>query len=398
MEFLTDLLVPNDTKILLIVVDGLGGLPRDGKTELETAKTPNLDALAAKSSLGLTTPVDIGITPGSGPAHLALFGYDPLEYEIGRGVLEALGIDYPLKRGDVAARGNFASAKDGVVVDRRAGRISTEENARLCKRLSDAIDQIEDVKVHIRPAKGHRFVVVFEGEGLSHELTESDPLKDGKPHAVIKPLAKDAGKTARIVNRFVLQAQEVLESEKRANTLLLRGFASLPDLVPFPERYGVQTAAIATYPMYRGLARLVGMQLLDTGSSWDEELATLEENLKRFDFFFLHFKEADAAGEDGDFDLKVELIERFDAMLPRILKLGFDVVTVTGDHSTPALLASHSWHPNPFLLYAPQTAITEGEPGFSERRCARGMLGHLYSLEVMPLLLAHARRLKKFGA
>lgn len=398
MEFLSDLLVPAKTKILLVVVDGLGGLERDGKTELETAATPNLDALAAQSSLGLTTPVDAGITPGSGPAHLSLFGYDPLEYEIGRGVLEALGIDYPLKRGDVAARGNFATMKNGMITDRRAGRIPTEENERLCKKLSDEIDQIEDVTIHIRPSKGHRFVLILDGDGLSHELTESDPQKEGQPPIVIRPLAKDAGKTARIVNRVVLQAQEVLESEERANGILLRGFASLPDLVPFPEQFKLKSGAIATYPMYRGLARLVGMKVLETGSTWDEESATLEENLEKFDYFFLHFKEIDAAGEDGDFDKKVQLIEEFDKLIPRILEFGFQVVAITSDHSTPAIMGSHSWHPNPFLLYAPQTARTEGEQGFSERRCARGVLGHFNSLDVMPLLLAHARRLKKFGA
>jgi 2,3-bisphosphoglycerate-independent phosphoglycerate mutase len=398
MEFLRDLLVPSKTKILLVVVDGLGGLERDGRTELMTASTPNLDELAAKSSLGLTTPVDAGITPGSGPAHLSLFGYDPLEYEIGRGVLEALGIDYPLKRGDVAARGNFATAKDGMITDRRAGRIPTEENERLCKRLSAEISEIEDVAIHIRPSKGHRFVLILDGEGLSHELTESDPQKKGQPPIVIQPLARDAGKTARIVNRFVLQAQEILESEERANILLLRGFASLPDLVPFPEQFGVKAGAIATYPMYRGLARLVGMKVLETGSNWEEELDTLTQQREDFDYFFLHFKEIDAAGEDGDFDKKVRLIEEFDRLLPQILDFGFEVVTITGDHSTPAMLGGHSWHPNPFMLYAPETARTEAEPGFSERHCARGLLGHFNSLDVMPLLLAHARRLKKFGA
>ncbi len=398
MDFLNDLIVPSKAKILLIVVDGLGGLERNGKTELETAKTPNLDALAAESSLGLTTPVDAGVTPGSGPAHLALFGYDPLEYEIGRGVLEALGVDYPLKRGDVAARANFATMKNGVITDRRAGRIATEENERLCRKLSERIDQIEDVRIQIRPGKSHRFVVVFDGGGLSHELTESDPQKEGFPPAIIRPLAEDAGKTARIVNRFVLQAQEILSSEKEANTLLLRGFASLPDLIPFPEQYGLKAAAIATYPMYRGLARLVGMQVLDTGSGWEEELVTLETNYDSFDFFYLHFKEIDAAGEDGNFERKVELIEEFDKLVPRILGEGFGVVAITSDHSTPAVLSGHSWHPNPFLLYAPGTARMERVEGFSERICSRGLLGHMNSLDAMPLLMAHAKRLKKYGA
>jgi len=395
---LNDLFIPADSKILLVVLDGLGGLEKNGKTELETAKTPNLDKLAKESSLGLTTAVDIGITPGSGPAHLALFGYDPLEWEIGRGVLEALGIDYPLKRGDVAARGNFASTKDGIITDRRAGRIPTSENQRLCKKLSDVIDMIEDVKIHIKSVKQHRFVVIFDGDGLSHELSESDPQKEGNPPSVIKALAEDAGKTARIANRFVLQAQEALETEGKANGILMRGFASLPDLVPFDLRYNLKAAAIATYPMYRGLARLVGMNVLETGSTWEDELHTLADNMDKYDFFFLHFKETDAAGEDGDFERKAKLIAEFDLLLPKLLEMAFDVLVITGDHSTPALLAGHSWHPNPFLLHAPGTALTEGRPGFSERFCARGVLGQLYSLEVMPLLLAHAKRFKKYGA
>ncbi len=398
MEILNELLVPNNTKIIQIVVDGLGGLEKNGKTELETAKTPNLDSLASSASLGLTTPIDTGITPGSGPAHMALFGYDPFEFEIGRGVLEALGIDYPLKRGDVAVRGNFATARDGLIIDRRAGRLASSENQRICKLLSETINEIEDVKIRIMPGKGHRFVVIFEGDGLSHEITESDPQKNGKPPVVVQPLASDAGKTARIVNRFLLQALEVIKTEKQANYLLLRGFASLPDLAQFSERYSLAAAAIATYPMYRGLARLVGMNVLETGSSWDDELATITNNKSKFDYFFVHFKETDAAGEDGDFERKVSLIEEFDKLIPQILDFNFDVLAITGDHSTPAILSGHSWHPNPFLLYAPGTTRTEGETGFNERRCARGVLGHMNSLEVMPLLLAHARRLKKFGA
>jgi len=394
---LAELLIENENKILLWVLDGVGGVERDRKTELEEAKTPNLDALAEKSSLGLIDPVASGITPGSGPAHLALFGYDPIEHNIGRGVLEALGVDMELKPGDVAVRGNFCTIKDGVVVDRRAGRIPTEENIRICKMLSEEIKEIEDVKIIIKPGKEHRFVVVFRGEGLVAAVTESDPQKEGKPPAVIKPLKEDAGKLARIANRFILEVQERIGKEERANGILLRGFASLPSLTPFPLKYKIRAAGIATYPMYKGIARLVGMDVLKTGTSWEEEIETLKNHFLEYDFFYLHFKEIDKAGEDKNFEEKVKFIEKADKFVPEILKMGFSVIAITGDHSTPSVLGAHSWHPNPFLLYAP-TARREGIGGFSEKRCAKGLLGRMNSLDVMPLLLAHAGRLKKFGA
>ncbi len=396
-EILQKLIIKNENKILLWVIDGLGGVEKDGKTELETANTPNFDELAEKSSLGLTDPVFYGITPGSGPAHLSLFGYDPLEYEIGRGVLEALGVDMELRKTDVAVRGNFCTIKDGIVVDRRAGRISTEENKRICEMLAQEIKQIEDIEIIIKPGKEHRFVVVFRGKGLSPEVTDSDPQKEGNPPLVIRPLKEEAGKLARIANRFVLEVQERISKEERANGILLRGFASLPELTPFPEKYKLKAAGIATYPMYRGLARLVGMDILDTGTTWKDQIETLKDHFFNYDFFYLHFKEVDKAGEDGDFSEKVKLIEEADKWVPEILKLGFSVIAITSDHSTPAILKGHSWHPNPFLLYA-DTARREGKKGFSEKRCAQGVLGRFPSLYVMPLLLAHAKKLKKFGA
>jgi len=398
MELINSLITTNDKKILLIVIDGLGGLPRDGKTELETARTPNLDSLAQKSTLGLTIPVDIGITPGSGPAHLALFGYDPLKYQIGRGILEALGVDLEISSDDLCVRANFATIdKNRIITDRRAGRIPTSENERICKLLSEKIKKIEDIEIIIRPGKEHRFVVVFRGKDLQEELSESDPQKEGKPPFTIKAQKPEASKSEKVVNQFIKQATDIIKDEPKANYMLLRGFAKHPNLEPMSNLYKIKPAAIATYPMYKGIARLVGMDVLDTGTKWQDEIYTLTKNINKYDFFYLHFKEVDMMGEDGNFDGKVKLIEQFDKQLPEIIKLNFDVLAITADHSTPALLKGHSWHPNPFLLFSKNTRADDIK-NFSETTCAQGSLGLFPQLKVMLLLLATSLKLKKYGA
>lgn len=397
MEILESCITANDKKILLVVIDGLGGLPKNGKTELETANTPNLDKLAKKSSLGLTIPVDVGITPGSGPAHLALFGYDPIKNQIGRGVLEAVGVGLEVGPDDLCVRANFATIRDGVITDRRAGRISTNENQEICRSLSGEIKLIDDVEIIIRPGKGHRFVVVFRGKDLSSDLTDSDPQKDNRKPLKITPITPDATRSAKIVNLFLEKVNDILRYERPVNYILLRGFAHNPNLTPMSELYKIKPAAIATYPMYKGIARLVGMQVLDSGETWESEIGTLSKNFSLYNFFYLHFKEVDMMGEDGDFDGKVKLIEKFDNLLPQILKLNFDVFAITSDHSTPAVLKGHSWHPNPFLLYS-SNARADGVETFSEKSCANGSLGLFPQIKVMPLLLANSLKLKKYGA
>ncbi len=394
-KVICEISLKTDSKIVLLVIDGLGGLPLNGKTELEAAHTPNLDKLAEKSITGMTIPCAPGITPGSGPGHLALFGYDPFEYEIGRGVLEALGVDLTLTPRDVAIRGNFATVKDGKIIDRRAGRISTELNKKICKRLQDAIKEIDGVEIIIHHGKEHRFVLVLRGDGLDARVKETDPQKVGVPPIKCEPLVKEAEFTAKIIQKFIEKATKLLEPP--ANYPLLRGFAKYPDIPSMQEKYKLTPAAIATYPMYRGLARLVGMDILNTGPLLKDQIATLKANFEKYDFFYFHVKRTDSMGEDGNYDGKVALIEEVDKIIPEILSLNPSVFVVTADHSTPAILKSHSWHPNPFLLYS-KYIIPDNTKRFTELECSKGYLGQFPQRFAMSLMLAHALKLKKYGA
>jgi 2,3-bisphosphoglycerate-independent phosphoglycerate mutase len=386
--------------MVLLVMDGLGGLPMEpgGPTELEAARTPNLDRLAAEGTVGMSVPIAPGITPGSGVGHLALFGYDPVAHPVGRGILEALGIGMEIHPGDVAVRGNFCTlADDGTVADRRAGRIPTEECARLVEKLRAAV-HLDGVEVTLEPVRDYRMAVRFRGPGLGDRVNDTDPLETGlRP---VPPQGEDAPSrlTARFAAELLSQAGRVLRDEHPANYLLLRGFSALPHFVPFAEAYGVNPAALALYPTYRGLARLVGMTVLDAGTTLDDEIGALEAAWGAHDFFFVHHKPTDSSGEDGDFGRKAAAIEALDAALPRILELEPDVLVVTGDHSTPARMKAHSFHPVPLLLWAPATARPDEVTSFGERPCMRGGLGQLAARDLMPIILAHGHRLKKFGA
>ncbi|MEA3308265.1 MAG: 2,3-bisphosphoglycerate-independent phosphoglycerate mutase [Chloroflexota bacterium] len=390
----------NDSKIILLIMDGLGGLPLSpgGLTELETAQTPNLDALAASGICGLHEPVAHGITPGSGPAHLGVFGYDPLEYQVGRGVLSAGGINFDLQPGDVAARGNFCTVdENGVITDRRAGRIATEKGQELTKLLREEV-KIPGVEIFVETVKEYRYLLVLRGEGLSGEIAETDPQQVGKKPYSARALTPAAEKTAGLVRQFVQRAGEVLAAQRPANMLTLRGFSQLPTWPTMEEAFGLHAIGIAMYPMYRGVAKLVGMDVPPASHSVEEEIEVLKKNWDNYDFFFFHVKRTDSAGEDGDFNLKVSIIEKVDRLLPRILALQPDVIIITGDHSTPAKMRSHSWHPVPLLLWS-QLCRPDLVQTFGERACLAGGLGNrLPAKDIMPLALAHAQRLNKFGA
>ncbi len=398
LELIQETLASAETKILLLVLDGLGGLPvkPGGPTELEAANTPNLDRLAAEGVTGLHQPVGPGITPGSGPGHIGLFGYDPVRYQIGRGVLEALGVGFELEPQDLAARGNFCTVDEaGVITDRRAGRISTEQAAELCAELRDI--ELPGVEVFVEPVREHRFLLVLRGPELVEGVADTDPGREGVPPLDVVAEGAEARGTAERIATWVSQARERLKGHEPANMVLLRGLARRPDWPLFPAVFGLHAVAVAQYPMYRGVARLVGMESVEVGPGRDELLSALETVWPDHDFVFVHVKDTDKAGEDGDFDRKVKVIEEIDALLPRILALDPDVVFVTGDHSTPAALRSHSWHPVPVLLWS-KTVRRDGVERFGESDCLRGGLGICRSEDLMPLALAHAGRLAKYGA
>jgi len=397
MEIIKKIVKKEGGKIVLVVLDGLGGLPLNGKTELETANKPNLDKILKESSCGLIIPVLPGLTPGSGPGHLALFGYDPLKYDIGRGILEALGVDMEVLPGDITARGNFCTIKDRIVVDRRAGRIPDEKNRELIDILKDKIKKIEDVEVILKSGKEHRFVLLFRGKELEGSATDTDPHLEGNPILESKPV--DGGeKIARIVNKFTELSLEALKDEFPANGVLIRGITGAPQIPSFPEIYHLRSLAIATYPMYRGIAKLLGMDVAKIeGGNIEDEIRTLKENFDKYDYFFLHIKKTDSYGEDGNFEGKVKIIEEFDTLLPELLSLKPDVLGITGDHSTPSTYKAHSWHPVPFLLHS-KWVRKHFANSFTETECLKGDLGIFPARYITSLLLANAGRLDKFGA
>lgn len=401
MEFsrLGNLLRPADTKILLLVIDGLGGAnpDPDSLTALEAARTPHLDELARASLCGLHQPAGAGITPGSGPAHLALLGYDPFFYSVGRGVLSALGIGFDLHHHDVAARGNFCTLdSEGSVVDRRAGRMSGDKARELCRRLEKI--QLSGAELFIRPVADYRFTLVLRADGLSDEVTESDPQVTGRPPRPVVAETPQAAETARLANEFLEQAREMLRDQSEGNHVLLRGFGRHPQLPEFGEVFGIKAAALAAYPMYRGIGRLLGMELLEGAETLEENAPVLRQNWPDYDFFFVHYKKTDSAGEDGDIRRKISLIENVDKQLPHFLELKPDVLVITGDHSTPAPMKSHSWHPVPVIIHS-KYCRPDPVQRFGERDCIQGGLGPVFpTTELMPLVLANALRLEKFGA
>jgi len=401
-EVWNELIIKNNSKIIFLIMDGLGGLPLPGgdKTELETANTPNLDRYIKEGIAGLLDPIYPGFTPGSGPAHLALFGYEPVEFNIGRGVLSALGVDFELTGRDVAARLNFCTIdKNGKVTDRRAGRISTEKNKELCDKIKAKVKLTGDVEYFLETESEHRAVLVIRGDGLGGQINDTDPQETGK--TPFEPRGEDepSRKTAKHVADFLIQVKQVLKDDQPANFILARGFAKHEDFPSMEERYGLRSVAIAQYPMYRGLARLVGMTVLPVPKDFDEMFQQLKDNYDKYDFFFIHFKKTDSYGEDGNFDAKVKVIESVDTWAAKLRELNPEVLVVTGDHSTPSLLKSHSWHPVPALLWSGKGYARADEVNqFGERYCMRGNLGRMPMKNILLIAMANAERFKKFGA
>jgi len=400
-ELMRELTKAEGGKIILLVMDGLGGLPhpQTGRTELETANTPNMDRLAREGSAGLSIPVARGIAPGSGPAHLALFGYDPVQYNVGRGVLSAFGVGLTVGEHDVAARGNFATTDaNGIITDRRAGRIATEEAAKRLELLKTI--KIPGVEIDLVSEADYRFVLVMRGANLSAHISDTDPQVTGKHPLKAEATAPEAQHTADLLNQWIGEAQRVLKGQEPANNVLMRGFAADPKLPKFKDVYKLNPACVAVYPMYKGVSQLVGMEVIQTNAhdSTQDEFDKVAQVWPQHDFVFCHIKYTDSRGEDGDFDAKVKVIEGVDAALPTLLDLNPSVLIITGDHSTPATYKAHTWHPVPTLLYAPGTAMPANVTEFGERACLQGALGQFYAVDLMPLALAHARRLEKFGA
>jgi 2,3-bisphosphoglycerate-independent phosphoglycerate mutase len=400
-KLITSLVRKNSSKIILVVLDGLGGLPVNGRTELETARTPNMDQLARKSACGLHTPVASGITPGSGPGHLSLFGYDPLEYRIGRGILEALGLGLEIRTTDIAVRCNFATMRDGLIIDRRAGRIPTEQSRKLTELLQKNITRIEDVEITFAPGMEHRLALLMRFPSPldrdAADIPDTDPQLEGRQPLKPQARSRSGERVAAVADMLIAKAQEVLRHEEKANFLLMRGFSGKPDIPTFSEAYGLKALAVATYPMYRGLAKLVGMTAPDLEGTVEDEIAFLKSKYEEYDFFFLHVKKVDSYGEDGNFPEKVKRIEEFDALLPQIQAMNPDVLVITGDHSTPALVRGHSWHPVPLLLHSPY--VLGGLcNSFSERECVKGEFSIFPTVELMSYMLANSLRLGKFGA
>jgi 2,3-bisphosphoglycerate-independent phosphoglycerate mutase len=399
-ELIDSLILKNESKIVYLIMDGLGGLPLEegGRTELETARTPNLDALTRQSVCGLLDPIGYGITPGSGPAHFSLFGYDPVKTNVGRGLLSAAGVDFPITDRDLFMRVNFATIdREGRIIDRRAGRIDTEENRRICEKLKSRVKLPVGIEAFFETEKEHRGLFALRGDDLREEIGETDPQKTHEfPHIPVA-LIPEAEKTAELIRSLMDQCKTILADEEKANMVLFRGYSRFHRFPSLAERFGLNALAIASYPMYRGIAGLLGMTVAPLTSTIDEEIDTLEKYFRDYDFFFIHVKPTDSRGEDGNFDGKVKVIEEVDTFIPRIVALNPDVLVVTGDHSTPAALSGHSWHPVPAILSA-KTCRPDSVSRFGERDCVMGGLGRMPMVCLMSLALAHARRLEKFGA
>ncbi|ENN96071.1 cofactor-independent phosphoglycerate mutase [Methanocaldococcus villosus KIN24-T80] len=404
-------------KIIIFIIDGLGDRPNEkGETPLKIAKKPTMNRIAEEGICGLMNAIDIGIRPGSDTAHLAILGYDPYKVYTGRGPLEAFGLGLDLKEGDIAFRCNFATVDDNFIVkDRRAGRLDFE-TAKILEKEIDGLE-IDGVKVIFR-SKGYRGALVLRGEGLDYMVTDADPHKDNVKVEEVKPLRKEAEKTAEILNKLLkiiynkLKDHPVnIEREKKglppANIILPRGAGIVPKVEKFYEKYKMKGAVICGTALIKGIGKMLGLDVIEVegangtpNSNIMGKAKALLNNLDKYDFFLINVKAADEAGHDGKFELKKEIIEKIDNMLSYIFEnINKDSVyfVLTGDHSTPIEVKDHSADPVPIVIWG-KSVRKDDVKEFDEFACAKGGLHWIKGEHVMRILLDLTNRNEKFGA
>jgi len=410
------------SKVLIVLLDGLGDRPSrslNGMTPLQMAHKPGLDELAAEGITGIMDPVAPGIPVGSDTGHLSILGYDPYRYYTGRGPLEALGAGMDLRPGDVAFRVNFATVGDDwTVIDRRAGRISTEE----ARALGEAIREMaagfdSEFRFEFLSTVEHRGVLVMRGDGLSDEVTDVDPHREGVKAEMPRPRSQtpEAERTARELERFLRRAREVLESHplnvervkkglRPANAILPRGAGKMPKLPSLRERFGVSSVVIAGGALYRGVCRAAGMDVrivpTATGTlntDLNAKFNAAFESLRTYDLVFLHIKGTDTASHDRNPAVKASFIEKVDRELrARIDQLQDVVVCVTGDHTTSSIDGRHHGDPVPILIWG-EGVRRDKVVRFDEVSCADGALGRIRGLDVMNVLMDLVGRVEMFG-
>ncbi len=398
-------------KIVFIVFDGLADRPikeLGNKTPLEVANKPNLDELAKRGVNGLLDIISPGKRIGSDVAHLSILGYDPYKYYTGRGPLEASGIGLELDSNDVAFRANFATvSEDFTVIDRRAGRIKEGT-----KELEKAINEIDiGVDFIFKASVAHRGALVLKGKGLSDKVSDTDPHEVGVKVMEAKPLenTKEAKRTAEIINEFTKKVHEVLNNHRvnverakrglpKANIVLLRGAGRTPKLEPFEKRYGIKGACIAKTAIIKGIARLLGMEVIDSKEDFLERGKQIFEALNRNDFVLLNIKEPDEAGHDGNYEKKIKIIEEADKMIGMFLDyVEENYLVVLSDHTTPVSFRDHTGDEVPVLIAGPEVR-SDDVTTFSERSVYKGYLNRIRALDLMTYMLNLTNRLEKYGA
>lgn len=403
-----------------MIIDGMGDRPLKElgyKTPLEAAITPNMDKMAENGICGIMDPIKPGIRPGSDTSHISILGYDPYEVYTGRGPFEAAGVGVDVLPGDIAFRCNFSTAdEDGIIIDRRAGRIreGTEELARSINGIN--IDQ--DVEVIFKESTGHRAVLVLRGNGLSDQVSDADPKHEGKAPKMVVAIdgSQEANKTANILNKIVKKSYEVLKNHplnlKRidagkppANIIIPRGAGAVPNVQPFGEKYGLKPVCIAETGLIKGIAKIAGMELVDikgaTGGI-DTNLENIKNGIietasKDYDFMLINVDGADEAGHDGQMDEKIKFIEKVDVVIGELMRIEDIYFILTADHSTPISTMDHTGDPVPIVICGPEVRVDDVK-NFNERSVTKGGLCRIRGNNIMDILMDLMNLSTKFGA